>query len=312
MAIARDNPIGVFDSGAGGLTVVRTLLQRLPDERVVYFGDTGYVPYGPRPPEEIRRFAVDACRFLRAHDVKLIVMGCNMSSAMALEDARGVAGCPVLGTIDAGARAAVAATRNGRIGVAATEGTVRSGAYERAVKAVRPEAQVFQHPCPLLVPAVEAGVQDGLLVDAVAESLEPLRDHAPDTVILGCTHYPLVRDEIQSFLGGEVRLIDPAEMLAEQAAEELQARDLLATATGFQSRARSPESTGTASGSQSRVQSPESTATASGSETRPTVRQHDRVVECYASGPADSLRAWGLRVLGIDLGFVEQVDIHRA
>ena len=272
MSIDSQSPIGVFDSGAGGLTVVRTLLRRLPGEQVVYFGDTGYVPYGPRSPEEIRRFAVDACRFLLAHGVKLIVMGCNMSSAMALDEARAASDCPVLGTIDAGARAAVATTTGGRIGVAATEGTVRSGAYERAVKALRPEAEVFQQPCPLLVPAVEAGVRNGLLVDAVAQSLAPLRDHAPDTVILGCTHYPLVRDEIRSFLGEEVRLVDPAEMLAEQAEEELRER-----------------------------------GTASGLEARPT----RDVVECHASGPADSLRAWAQMVLGIDLGYVEEIDIHR-
>jgi glutamate racemase len=272
LSIERGNPIGVFDSGAGGLTVVRTLLGRLPGERIVYFGDTAYVPYGPRPPEEIRRFAVDACRFLCGHGVKLIVMGCNMSSAMALDEARAAADCPVLGTIDAGARAAVATTRSGRIGVAATEGTVKSHAYERAVKALRPDAEVFQQPCPPLVPAVEAGLQDGLLADAVAQSLEPLRDQAPDTVILGCTHYPLVRDEIQAYLGDDVQLVDPAEVLAEQAEEELRTR-----------------------------------GTASGLEARPT----SHMVECHASGPADSLRAWALKVLGIDLGSVEEIDIHR-
>jgi len=320
LSIERDYPIGVFDSGAGGLTVVRTLLERLPGERVVYFGDTAYVPYGPRPPEEIRRFAVDACRFLCGHGVKLIVMGCNMSSAMALEEARAVAGCPVLGTIDAGARAAVAATRSGRIGVAATEGTVKSGAYERAVRALRPDAAVFQQPCPLLVPAVEAGLQDGLLADAVAESLEPLSDHSPDTVILGCTHYPLVRDEIQAFLGDDVAVVDPAEMLAEQAAEALGS-----VGSGFGVR-----------GSGEVVL----TKAVSGLASRPTrhvgrvgeasfldgaILQHNRdtapgqeheppgpVVECHASGPADSLRAWARTVLAIDLGQVEQIDIHRS
>lgn len=280
MGTERDRPIGVFDSGAGGLTVVRTLLRRLPRERVVYFGDTAYVPYGPRAPEEIRRFAVDACRFLGAHGAKLIVMGCNMSSAMALEEARAAADCPVLGTIDAGAQAAVAATTTGRIGIAATEGTVKSGAYERAIKALRPDAEVFQQPCPLLVPAVEAGVQDGLLAEAVAQSLEPLRACEPDTVVLGCTHYPLIRDEFRAFLGEEVRLVDPAEVLAEQAAEQLGVTEL-----------------------EPGVRGP---LTLAGLEARPT----GGVVRCYASGPADSLRVWARRVLGTELGLVEQIDIH--
>jgi glutamate racemase len=263
-----ERPIGVFDSGAGGLTVVRTLLQRMPNERVVYFGDTAYVPYGPRPPEEIRRFAIDACRFLCEHGTKLIVMGCNMSSAMALPAARRAADCPVLGTVEAGAQSAVRATRGGRIGVAATEGTVNSGAYERAIRALRPEAEVFQQPCPPLVPAVEAGLQDGLLQEAVELSLTPLRAKQPDTVILGCTHYPLIRETIQVFLGENVRLIDPAETLAEQAADELAARDLLATTP--------PECS----------------------------------IECHASGPADSLAVWAARLLAIDLGPIEQIDIH--
>lgn len=221
-------PIGVFDSGAGGLTVVRTLLEQLPNEQIVYFGDTAYVPYGPRPPEEIRRFALDATRFLCGQNVKLIVMGCNMSSAMALEDARRAADCPVLGTIGAGARMAVNATRTGRIGVAATEGTVASGAYERAVRALRPEAEVIQQACPLLVPAVEAGIQDGQLDAAVADSLGALRSRSPDALILGCTHYPLLGTEIQHFMGPAVQLVDPAEALAEEAANALRAAHLLA------------------------------------------------------------------------------------
>jgi glutamate racemase len=221
-------PIGVFDSGAGGLTVVRTLLKQLPNEQIVYFGDTAYVPYGPRPPDEIRRFALDATRFLCGHNVKLIVMGCNMSSAMALDDARRAADCPVLGTIGAGARMAVEASRTGRIGVAATEGTVRSCAYERAVKALRPEAQVIQQACPLLVPAAEAGLQDGHLDAAIADSLVGLRSKGPDALILGCTHYPLLGDQIQRFMGPDVQLIDPAEALAGEAANALRAADLLA------------------------------------------------------------------------------------
>jgi glutamate racemase len=210
------------------LTVARALLARLPHERLVYFGDTAYVPYGPRPAEEIRRFAADACRFLAAEGAKLIVMGCNMSSAMALQSSREVVSCPVLGTIEAGARAAALASRSGRIGVAATEGTVQSGAYGRALRALRGDAQVFEQACPLLVPAVEAGVQDGQLETVVAESVTPLRERELDTIILGCTHYPLVRAEIQAYLGPAVQLVDPAESLAEEAAAVLEEHHLLA------------------------------------------------------------------------------------
>ena len=264
----RARPIGVFDSGAGGLTVVGALLDLLALERVVYFGDTAYVPYGPRPPEEIRRFAVDASRFLAAHGAKLIVMGCNMSSAMALDEARGAVDCPVLGTIDAGARSAAEASVTGRIGVAATEGTVASGAYERALAAIRPLATVVQQPCPLLVPAVEDGLQDGVLDDAVARSLGPVRDADTDTLILGCTHYPLLRPQIQRFLGPQVTLIDPALALAAQARELLTEADMLATEA-------------------------------------PAQRVH-----CHASGAEDSLVAWATRSLGLELGPVEQIDIH--
>ncbi len=228
MSVARNRPIGVFDSGAGGLTVVRMLLSQLPNERSVYFGDTAYVPYGPRSRDEIRRFAVDATRFLRHQDAKLIVMGCNMSSAMALDVARESVDCPVLGTIDAGSRSAVEVSATGRIGVAATEGTVNSMAYERAISALRDDAEVFEHPCPLLVPAVESGMSDGALEDAVGQSLTPLREHAPDTVILGCTHYPLVRPQIQAFMGEGVQLVDPADSLAAQAGEVLAAQRMLA------------------------------------------------------------------------------------
>ncbi len=227
MSNDRCGPIGVFDSGAGGLTVVRTLRERLPNEQVVYFGDTGYVPYGPRSAEEIQRFAADAARFLCAQGAKIIVMGCNMSSAMALDATRALMPCTVLGTVEAGARMAVATSRLGRIGVAATEGTVRSRAYEQAIRALRPEAQVIQQACPLLVPAVEAGTQDGALQEAVAQSLRPLREARPDTVILGCTHYPLLRPEIAEYLGGDVALVDPAESLAEETEAALAREGLL-------------------------------------------------------------------------------------
>lgn len=237
---------------------------------MVYFADTAYVPYGPRPAEEIRQFAADAARFLCSQGVKLIAMGCNMSSAMALETTRAVVPCSVLGTVGAGAQMAVAVSPTGRIGVAATEGTVRSRAFERAIKALRPDAEVIQHACPLLVPAVEAGVLDGQLEEAVAESLGPLREARPDTVILGCTHYPLLRPQIAAYLGDDIRLVDPAESLAAETEEALAREGLL-----------SDESA-------------------------------ERPVTAFASGPASSLTNWAARALGIDLGEVGTVDVHRA
>ena len=263
-------PIGVFDSGAGGLTVVRTVRERLPNERVVYFGDTAYVPYGPRPAEEIRRFAADAARFLCSQGAKVIVMGCNMSSAMALETTRAAVPCSVLATVSAGARMAVAVSLTGRIGVAATEGTVRSRAYERAVKALRPDAEVIQRACPLLVPAVEAGLQDGQLEEAVAESLGPLREARPDTVILGCTHYPLLQPQIAAYLGSDIGLVDPAESLAVETEEVLMREGLLSDQPPAQP------------------------------------------VVAFASGPAGSLTNWAAKALGIDLGEIRAVDVHRA
>lgn len=219
-------PIGVFDSGVGGLTVVRALARRLPRERVVYFGDTGYVPYGPRPPDEIRCFALDACRFLVAEGVKLIAMGCNMSSALALEHVRGAVAVPVLGTIAAGAQLAAEAAR-GVVGVAATEGTVRSRAFSAAIGALRPEVEVVEVACPDLVPLVEAGAPVADLQRAVTRYAAPLGEAHVDTLVLGCTHYPLLRPQWEAALGPEVRLVDPAVGLAQTAADQLAAAGLL-------------------------------------------------------------------------------------
>lgn len=220
-------PIGVFDSGVGGLTVVRALARRLPRERVVYFGDTAYVPYGPRPPGEIRRFALDACRFLEDQGVKLVAMGCNMSSALALEHVRQGVGVPVLGTVQAGAQLTVASTRGGPVGVVATEGTVRSRAFSTAIGALRREVEVLEVACPDLVPLVEAGAAPGELQRAVARYVQPLREAGVDTLVLGCTHYPLLRPQFEAALGRAVRLVDPAVGLAQMAAEHLAEAGLL-------------------------------------------------------------------------------------
>lgn len=220
-------PIGVFDSGLGGLTVVRRLLERMPVERIMYYADTGYVPYGPRPLEQIRRFACEICDFLAGQGCKMIVMGCNMSSAVALEAVRERLEIPVLGTIAAGTEGALQATRTGRIGIAATEGTVASGIFPKALKQRRADVKVFQQACPEFVPIIEAGSLDGQVAPHVARRLAPLREAAVDTLILGCTHYPLIIDEIRAGMGPDVVIVDPAVQLARQAEDTLRTRRLL-------------------------------------------------------------------------------------
>lgn len=211
-------PIGVFDSGVGGLTVAHALLERLPGARLIYFGDTAYAPYGPRPLTQIRQFALEICGFLAERGARAIVMGCNMSSAVALEAVREQLGIPAWGTIEAGAAAAAAASRTGRIGVAATEGTVQSSAYVEAVRRLWSEASVAQAACPELVPLIEAGTLDGDAGAVVAQSVRPLMAAGVDTLILGCTHYPLLRAEFQAAMGEHVAVVDPAEELAHQVA----------------------------------------------------------------------------------------------
>jgi glutamate racemase len=215
-------PIGVFDSGIGGLTVVRELLRQLPHESLLYFGDTARVPYGNKSPETVRRFSHEILDFLVARDVKLVVVACNTASAHALEELKGVAPVPVEGVIEPGARAAVAASRTGRIGVIGTAGTVASGAYTRAIEAADGKVEVSASACPLFVPLVEEGWLDHPATRLIAEEyLAPLRSRDIDTLVLGCTHYPLLKPLLSSVLGPTIRLIDSAEQTAAAVAREL-------------------------------------------------------------------------------------------
>jgi len=213
----RNAPIGIFDSGVGGLTVAQKLLQAAPAERIYYFADTGYIPYGPRPLSQIEQFALDISTFLVEQGVKMIVMGCNMSSGVALETVRQAAGVPTLGTVQAGARAAAAATRNGRLGVLATEGAVKGRLYGGELGRTAPELTVRELACPEFVPIVEAGPTGPAEREVISRRLAPLRAAGVDTVILGCTHYPLIADEIRAGLDQGVTLVDPAEELAREA-----------------------------------------------------------------------------------------------
>jgi glutamate racemase len=208
-----DRPIGVFDSGVGGLTVLAELRRRLPDEPTLYLGDNARAPYGPRTADEVRRFTLEATDWLREQDVKLLVLACNTATARALDLVRGRSTVPVVGVVRPGAVAAAAATRSGHVGVIATAGTVESGAYVDAIVEAAPATTVEQRACPELVPMVEDGILDGRRAESVLRAyLEPMlaADAAMDTLLLGCTHYPLLRDSIERIVGDGVSVVDSA------------------------------------------------------------------------------------------------------
>jgi glutamate racemase len=202
-------PLGVFDSGIGGLTVLRELMRQLPEEELIYFGDVARLPYGNKSPAGVTRFSREICAFLLGKDVKAIVVACNTASALALPALARELPVPVVGVIESGARAAVARTKSGRVGIIATASTVKSGAYAAAVRALDPAIEVVERACPLFVPLVEEGWIDHPVTRQVAhEYLAPLEDHRLDTLVLGCTHYPLLEGVIGADLGPGVTLID--------------------------------------------------------------------------------------------------------
>jgi glutamate racemase len=231
--MASDAPIGVFDSGIGGLTVAHEVIRQLPSESIIYFGDTARVPYGPKSAETVLRYSREIARFLVDQGVKAIVIACNTATAHALMTLRDELSIPVIGVVEPGARAAVAATRSGHIGVIGTAGTIRSGAYERAIRRLMPDARVTVRACPLFAPLVEEGWTDHDATRLIArEYLEPLVDAEVDTLVLGCTHYPLIKPLLAEVLGDGVRLIDSAEETAAETARTLAALGLDAHATG--------------------------------------------------------------------------------
>ncbi|HET7631279.1 MAG TPA: glutamate racemase [Gemmatimonadaceae bacterium] len=224
-------PIGVFDSGIGGLTVVHELMRQLPHESIVYFGDTARVPYGNKGPETVQRYSREIADYLESCGVKALVVACNTATAHALPMLRAERRIPVIGVVEPGARAAVAATRSGAIGVIGTTGTIQSGAYERAIHARRPDAKVDARACPLFVPLVEEGWTDREATRLVArEYLAPLVEARVDTLVLGCTHYPLLKPLLQDLLGPDVRLIDSAQETAAETAGVLAGRGIAAPA----------------------------------------------------------------------------------
>jgi len=220
-------PIGVFDSGIGGLTVAKAIYDRLPCESTLYFGDTARVPYGPKSPETVRRYSLEILHWLLGQGVKAVVIACNTSTAHALETLRDASPVPVVGVIEPGARAAVRASRGGPVGVIGTVGTIGSDAYARAIHAIAPAARVAQRACPLFVPLVEEGWFDHPAAELIAgEYLQPLRETAVDTLVLGCTHYPLLKPLLQRVMGPAVTLIDSAQETASELARVLETRDL--------------------------------------------------------------------------------------
>lgn len=207
-------PIGVFDSGVGGLTVYRALHEHLPNERFVYLGDTARVPYGTKSLRTVERYAVENAQFLASHGIKLLVVACNTASALALPAIREALNIEVVGVIGPGARAAVATSKGERIGVIATESTVHSSAYTQAIKKADPEAIVIERACPLFVPLAEEGWADEVVARTIAQTyLKDLRLQI-DTLVLGCTHYPILRNVIQETVGEQVELIDSGEATA--------------------------------------------------------------------------------------------------
>ncbi|PYO94588.1 MAG: glutamate racemase [Gemmatimonadetes bacterium] len=222
-------PLGVFDSGIGGLTVARALFERLPNESIIYFGDTARVPYGPKSPDTVRRYSAEILAYLLKRGVKAVVIACNTSTAHALGYLKERSSVPVVGVIEPGARAAVAATKTGTIGVIGTAGTIASGAYERAITALRPDVRVYSRPCPLFVPLVEEGWFDHPAAELIArEYLEPLKRAQVDVLVLGCTHYPLLKKLLSRVMGPDVKLVDSAEETAKVVSDELERQGLLA------------------------------------------------------------------------------------
>ena len=226
----KNAPIGVFDSGIGGLTVVREIMRQIPNEKIVYFGDTARVPYGNKSRETVTRFSRQIVRFLQSHEVKTIVVACNTASAYALDELEQEIDLPIIGVVKPGAKAAAQATRNGKLGVIATEATIGSRIYNQYIQELNPNVTILGKACPLFVPLVEEGLLQDPVTDEIARRyLSELIDSDIDTLILGCTHYPLIRSAIGRIMGEHVTLVNPAYETAMELKEMLKERSLLNT-----------------------------------------------------------------------------------
>ncbi|MDP4084519.1 MAG: glutamate racemase [Bacillota bacterium] len=223
-------PIGVIDSGVGGLTVAKEMMRQLPNEQIIYLGDTARCPYGPRSSKEVKKFTWEMTSFLLQKKIKMLVIACNTATAAALGEIRRELSIPVLGVINPGARAAIKKTKNYRVGIIGTEVTVNSGAYERALKSLNSRLFVKALACPKFVPLVESGEYSGLVaMKIVEESLKPLLNQNLDTLILGCTHYPLLEPLIKDFMGDRINVISSGDETAREISAILQYKCMLST-----------------------------------------------------------------------------------
>jgi glutamate racemase len=214
--------IGIFDSGIGGLTVLKEIIAKLPEENTIYLGDTARVPYGIRSPETVTRYSFENTRFLLSQEIKMLVVACNTAYAVSLDAVKKEFPLPIIGVLEPGARAAVAATKTRKVGVIGTEATINSGAYEKAIKKLGGDIEVFSLPCPLFVPLVEEGWTENDVAELVAlKYLAGLKDKRIDTLVLGCTHYPLLKVVITKAMGSGITLIDSATETAREVADVL-------------------------------------------------------------------------------------------
>lgn len=234
--MSDSRPIGIFDSGVGGLTVFSEVIKVLPGEEVIYFGDTARVPYGTKSKETITRFSVENVEFLMKHNVKLVIVACNTASSLGLDFLKRCFRVPIIGVIEPGAKNAVDSTRNNKVGVIGTNATISSKAYEKAVKSISSRVSVYSEACPLFVPLVEEGWTGRKVTDEIAsEYLRPLKSKGIDTLILGCTHYPLLKGAIKKVMGEKVLLVDSAMAVAKEAMDILDASGLINNAPGKKS-----------------------------------------------------------------------------
>lgn len=228
MTLKRNRPIGMFDSGIGGLTVLKAVRETIPNEQIVYFGDTARLPYGDKSSQTVLRYSIENSIFLMDHWIKLLVIACNTASSVAVDKLRQLFSIPVIGVIEPGAERAVKASASEKIAVLGTRGTIQSQAYQNEILRLNPKAQVTAIACPLFVPMIEEGFHDHqaskLLVE---EYLEPLKNSGIDTVLLGCTHYLALENSIRSYLGRDVQLVDSASACAEHVLKRLQSDNLL-------------------------------------------------------------------------------------
>ena len=228
-----NRPIGIFDSGVGGLTVVKQVMKALPNEDIVYFGDTARVPYGSKSKETITKFSSQIIRFLLSKDVKAVIIACNTVSSNCFDDLTKEFSVPLIGVVTPGVESCIKATKNKIVGIIGTEGTVKSGAYEKKLKAIDSEIQVYSKACPLFVPLAEEGWVDNEVAYSVAKIyLKELVENGIDSIILGCTHYPILKKCIGNVIGENIKIVDPAYATAKKMEEHLRNNDMLAKNSG--------------------------------------------------------------------------------